>query len=87
MSVSIAKNLITFNDLETEVADMKEQSLAKTREQDDNRGRAVDHSQETPDVNKEIENGQTRKFRNRIDALTSKLSALRFSLDKLNTVT
>ena len=29
MSVSVAQNLLKFNDLETEVAEMKEQNLAK----------------------------------------------------------
>ena len=39
MSVSIAQELIKFDDLETEVAEMKEAS--RTKSQDDNRGRAV----------------------------------------------
>ena len=77
MSISLAKEVNKFDDLESHLSDMKEMESERKHK---NRGRYQYKDPKT----KVIDNGQTRKFKDRIDTLASKLTGLKSKIDKLH---
>ena len=76
MSVNIAKSSMKLDELNTTIDGLKEKNSIAPPQRD-----SQNYQIET------VDNGNTKKFRQKLDSLNNKLNNLKFNIDKLSEVT